>query len=126
LATIGAIAFLAMVNVWMAGLLAAVSCGMIAAIFHIAAAGKPLYSDFADKAAEVDGEMADVIGNISMVKAFGGLSRASSLRQDRGAGVESSPPEPALSGEAQAHACPRHCHSDSRFACLRDPSLAAS
>ena len=75
LATFGAIGFLAMVNVWMAGLLAVVSCGMIVAIFHIAAAGKPLHSDFADKAAEVDGEMADVIGNISMVKAFGGLLR---------------------------------------------------
>jgi ATP-binding cassette subfamily B protein len=75
LATVGAIAFLAMVNVWMAAVLAAVSCGMIAAIFRIAAAGKPLHSDFADKAAAVDGEMADVIGNISMVKAFGGLLR---------------------------------------------------
>ena len=75
LATVGAIAFLAMVNVWMAVVLATVSCGMIAAIFHIAAAGKPLHSDFADKAAAVDGEMADVIGNISMVKAFGGLLR---------------------------------------------------
>jgi ATP-binding cassette, subfamily B, bacterial len=75
LATIGAIAYLAMVNVWMAGLLATVSCGMIVAIFHIAAAGKPLHHDFADKAAAVDGEMMDVIGNISMVKAFGGLLR---------------------------------------------------
>ena len=75
LATVGAIAFLAMVNVWMAGLLAVVSCGMIVIIFHIAAAGKPLHHDFADKAAAVDGEMVDVIGNISLVKAFGGLSR---------------------------------------------------
>ena len=75
LATIGAIAFLAMVNVWMAGVLAVVSCGMIVVIFHIAAAGKPLHHDFADKAAAVDGEMVDVIGNISLVKAFGGLSR---------------------------------------------------
>jgi ATP-binding cassette subfamily B protein len=48
---------------------------MIIAIFHIAAAGKPLHHDFADKAAAVDGEMVDVIGNISMVKAFGGLLR---------------------------------------------------
>ncbi len=75
LATIGAIAFLAVVNVWMAGLLAVVSCGMIVVIFHIAAAGKPLHHDFADKAAAVDGEMVDVIGNISLVKAFGGLAR---------------------------------------------------
>ncbi len=41
----------------------------------VAAAGKPLHHDFADKAAAVDGEMVDVIGNISLVKAFGGLSR---------------------------------------------------
>jgi len=75
LATIGAIGFLAIVNGWMAGLLAVVSCGMIVVIFHIAAAGKPLHHDFADKAAAVDGEMVDVIGNISLVKAFGGLSR---------------------------------------------------
>jgi ATP-binding cassette subfamily B protein len=75
LATVGAIGFLAMVNVWMAGILAIVSCGMIVVIFQIAAAGKPLHHDFADKAASVDGEMVDVIGNISLVKAFGGLSR---------------------------------------------------
>jgi ATP-binding cassette, subfamily B, bacterial len=75
LATVGAIGFLAMVNVWMAGILAIVSCGMIGVIFQIAAAGKPLHHDFADKAASVDGEMVDVIGNISLVKAFGGLSR---------------------------------------------------
>ena len=47
LATVGAIAFLAMVNGWMAGILALVSCGMIIIIFHIAAAGKPLHHDFA-------------------------------------------------------------------------------
>jgi len=75
LATIGAIGFLATVNGWMAGLLAVVSCGMIVVIFHIAAAGKPLHHEFADKAAAVDGEMVDVIGNISLVKAFGALSR---------------------------------------------------
>jgi ATP-binding cassette subfamily B protein len=66
--------YLVMVNVWMAGLLAVVSCGMIVIIFRIAAAGKPLHHDFADKAAAVDGEMVDVIGNISLVKAFGGLT----------------------------------------------------
>ncbi|HTZ67720.1 MAG TPA: ABC transporter ATP-binding protein, partial [Roseiarcus sp.] len=75
LATICAIGFLALVNGWMAGILAVVACGMIVIIFRIAAAGKPLHHDFADKAAAVDGEMVDVIGNISLVKAFGGLSR---------------------------------------------------
>ena len=32
-------------------------------MFRLAAAGKPLHHDFADKAAAVDGEMVDVIGN---------------------------------------------------------------
>ena len=41
---------------------------MIVAIFRIAAAGKPLRHDFADKAAAVDGEMMDVIGNLSMAE----------------------------------------------------------
>ena len=74
-ATLGAIAFLATVSVWMALSLAIVSGTVIVAIFRIAAAGKPLHHDFADKAAAVDGEMVDVIGNIVMVKAFGGLLR---------------------------------------------------
>ena len=56
---------------------------MIVVIFHIAAAGKPLHHDFADKAAAVDGEMVDVIGNISLVKAFGGLLAGSSVASTR-------------------------------------------
>jgi ATP-binding cassette subfamily B protein len=74
-ATIGAIAYLTTVSVWMAALLAGVSGIVVFAIFHIAAAGKPLHHDFADKAAAVDGEMVDVIGNIALVKAFGGIMR---------------------------------------------------
>ena len=38
-------------------------------------AGKPLHHDFADKAAVVDGEMVDVIGNMPLVRAFCGLPR---------------------------------------------------
>jgi ATP-binding cassette, subfamily B, bacterial len=74
-ATIGAICYLTTVSVGMAASLALVSCGVIFVIFRIAAAGNPLHHDFADKAAAVDGEMVDVIGNISLVKAFGGLLR---------------------------------------------------
>jgi hypothetical protein len=44
----------------------------------LARAGKPLHHDFADKAAAVDGEMVDVIGNIALVKAFGVGSIAAS------------------------------------------------
>ena len=47
---------------------------MVIAMFHMAAAGKPLHDDFADKAAAVDGEMVDVINNMPLVRAFCGLS----------------------------------------------------
>ena len=48
---------------------------VIAVMFHMAAAGKPLHHEFANRAAAVDGELTDVVGNISIVKAFGGISR---------------------------------------------------
>ena len=44
-------------------------------MFRFAAAGRPLHHDFADKAATVDGEMVDVIGNMPMVRAFCGIWR---------------------------------------------------
>ena len=44
-------------------------------MFRLAAAGQPLHHDFADKAAAVDGEMVDVISNMPLVRAFGGISR---------------------------------------------------
>ena len=52
---------------------------MVIAMFRLAAAGKPLHDDFADKAAAVDGEMVDVIGNMPLVRAFGGIG----LEHDR-------------------------------------------
>src|SRR5258708_17056003 len=47
---------------------------MVIGMFHLAAAGKPLHDDFADKAAAVDGEMVDVINNMPLVRAFCGLA----------------------------------------------------
>jgi ATP-binding cassette subfamily B protein len=47
---------------------------MLMAMFRLAAAGKPLHDEFADKAAAVDGEMVDVISNLPLVRAFCGLS----------------------------------------------------
>ncbi|VTZ22744.1 putative ABC transporter ATP-binding protein [Methylocella tundrae] len=75
LAMVGAIAYLTTVSLGMAACLAVVSGLVAATIFHVAASGKPLHHDFADKAAVVDGEMIDVVGNIALVKAFGGLAR---------------------------------------------------
>ena len=44
-------------------------------MFRLAAAGGPLHHDFAHKAAAIDGEMVDVISNMSLVRAFGGRRR---------------------------------------------------
>jgi ATP-binding cassette subfamily B protein len=44
-------------------------------MFRLAAAGRPLHHDFARKAAAVDGEMIDVVSNMSLVRAFGGFLR---------------------------------------------------
>ncbi len=74
-ATLGAVALLALVSPWMSGGLALLSVALIVLLFHLAAAGKPLHHDFARKAAAVSGEMVDVVGNITVVRAFNALRR---------------------------------------------------
>ena len=73
--TVGAIAFVLTVSGPMAAVLVVVALIVVVAMFRLAAAGKPLHHDFADKAAAVDGEMVDVIGNMPVVRAFGGIMR---------------------------------------------------
>jgi ATP-binding cassette subfamily B protein len=74
IATIAAIALIGTVSLPMAAGLIVVAGAMVIAMFRLAAAGKPLHDDFADKAAAVDGEMVDVINNMPLVRAFCGLS----------------------------------------------------
>jgi ATP-binding cassette, subfamily B, bacterial len=74
-ATIVAIGFVLTISVAMAAILALVGGVMVATMFHLAAAGRPLHHDFADKTAAVDGEMVDVITNMQLVRSFCGLSR---------------------------------------------------
>jgi ATP-binding cassette, subfamily B, bacterial len=73
IATVAAIALIGTVSLPMAAGLTVFSGAMVVAMFHLAAAGKPLHDDFADKAAAVDGEMVDVINNMPLVRAFCGL-----------------------------------------------------
>jgi ATP-binding cassette subfamily B protein len=75
MATIWAIALVATVSFAMAAGLVVVAILVIAAMFLWAAAGKPLHHEFASRAAAVDGELTDVVGNMAMVKAFGGIAR---------------------------------------------------
>ena len=78
-ATVGAIAFVLTVSGPMATLLAVVAVVLVVAMFRLAAAGKRLHHDFADRAAAVDGEMVDVIGNMPVVRAFGGIAASGSV-----------------------------------------------
>ncbi len=73
IATVSAIALIGTVSVPMSAGMIAVAGTMVLAMFHMAAAGRPLHDDFADKAAAVDGEMVDVINNMPLVRAFCGL-----------------------------------------------------
>jgi ATP-binding cassette subfamily B protein len=73
--TLGAIALVLTVSGPMAALLVVVAVVVVVTMFRLAAAGKPLHHDFADKTAAVDGEMIDVIGNMPIVRAFGGIAR---------------------------------------------------
>ncbi|HEY3794394.1 MAG TPA: ABC transporter ATP-binding protein [Bradyrhizobium sp.] len=74
MATVSAIALIGTVSLKMAAGLVVIAGAMVVAMFRLAAAGKPLHDDFANKAAAVDGEMVDVINNMPLVRAFCGLS----------------------------------------------------
>jgi ATP-binding cassette, subfamily B, bacterial len=74
-ATLAAIGFVLTISVPMAATLAVVGGATLVTMFHLAAAGRPLHHDFADKTAAVDGEMVDVVSNMQLVRAFCGLSR---------------------------------------------------
>jgi ATP-binding cassette subfamily B protein len=74
-ATVAAIALVFTVSLPMAAGLAVVAGAMVCLMFRLAAAGRPLHHDFASKAAAVDGEMVDVVNNMPLVRAFGGILR---------------------------------------------------
>ncbi len=74
-ATVAAIALVCTVSPTMGGSLAIVAGIMVVLMFRLAAAGRPLHHDFARKAASVDGEMVDVVGNMPLVRAFSGFAR---------------------------------------------------
>ena len=108
IATVAAIALIGTVSLPMAAGLIVIAGAMVVAMFHLAAAGKPLHDDFADKAAAVDGEMVDVINNMPLVRAFCGFSfehdrfDATVNRELTARGTQ-----PALSRKAAARPMPR-------------------
>ncbi|MCC8980127.1 ABC transporter ATP-binding protein [Bradyrhizobium acaciae] len=73
IATFAAITLVGTVSVTMSAVLVLIAGTMVVAMFRMAAAGRPLHDDFANRAAAVDGEMVDVINNLPLVRAFCGL-----------------------------------------------------
>jgi ATP-binding cassette, subfamily B, bacterial len=63
------------VNLTLAGTLTAIAACLGALIFALARRGSGRHLDYAGKAAAVDGELVDVIGNFHVVRAFGATLR---------------------------------------------------
>jgi ATP-binding cassette subfamily B protein len=74
-AAAGSLVYIATVNITMAAVLAGVFASVVVLMFKMASAGKPLHHDFAAKAASVDGEMVDLVGNMPLVRAFSAFKR---------------------------------------------------
>lgn len=71
IATVVSIIYLTTVSVAMAFTLTAIVGVVVVIMFYWAARGTPLHHAYAREAANVDGDMIDVISNISVVKSFG-------------------------------------------------------
>ncbi len=74
-AVVCSIIFIGFVNAMMAFALVGAALILGVLIFHLARRGTPLHRSFAAKAAAVDGELVDVIGNMAVVRAFGAMFR---------------------------------------------------
>ncbi len=70
-AVVCSIAYIGSVNVSLAAGLVVLASGLGALIFRLARRGTPLHRAYAGKAAALDGELVDVIGNMGVVRAFG-------------------------------------------------------
>jgi ATP-binding cassette subfamily B protein len=71
IAVLGAIIMIITVNPIMAGCLMGCSAILSIVLFKLAGRGSSRHHHFAAKAAAVDGELVDVIGNMALVRAFG-------------------------------------------------------
>ncbi|TWT01193.1 ABC transporter ATP-binding protein [Reyranella sp. CPCC 100927] len=74
-ATMGSIALLSAVDPTLAGTLVVIAGIIVLVMFKLASRGQKLHHTFASKAALVDGELVDIIGNIGVVRAFGATMR---------------------------------------------------
>lgn len=75
IAVVFSVALIGLVNPWLAVTLVGFSLALGGLVFRLARKGTPLHRDYAQKAASVDGELVDVVGNFHVVRAFGATFR---------------------------------------------------
>ncbi|MBV8521521.1 MAG: ABC transporter ATP-binding protein [Acetobacteraceae bacterium] len=75
IAVLGSIVVLATISPLMASVLVVIAAVLMLLLVRLAAAGRPLHHAYAADAAAVDGELVDVINNMSIVRAFGATFR---------------------------------------------------
>ena len=77
------IVYIGAVNPLLAGILVTLALGLGLLIYRLARGGTPLHRAYATRAAAVDGEFVDVIGNMGVVRAFGATLRERRRLGDR-------------------------------------------
>jgi ATP-binding cassette, subfamily B, bacterial len=82
-AVVLSIGFIGSVNLALAGTLMAIALMLGALVYAMAHKGAGRHRDFASKAASVDGELVDIIGNFNVVRAFGATLRERQRIDDR-------------------------------------------
>ncbi|MGC8476235.1 MAG: ABC transporter ATP-binding protein [Acetobacteraceae bacterium] len=75
IAVMFSIAFIGSVNPALAAVLVVLAAGLGSLIYWLAKGGTPLHRAYAGQAAAVDGELVDVIANMTVVRAFGATLR---------------------------------------------------
>jgi ATP-binding cassette subfamily B protein len=75
IAVMFSIAFIGSVNPALAAVLVVLAAGLGLLIYRLAKGGAPLHRAYAGQAAAVDGELVDVIANMTVVRAFGATLR---------------------------------------------------
>ena len=75
IAVLFSIGFIGSVNPGLAAVLVALALGLGALIYRLARGGTPLHRAYATRAAAVDGELVDIVGNMNVVRAFGATLR---------------------------------------------------
>ena len=83
LAVLVSIALIATVNPAMAGVLVVIAGALAYLIHRLARRGTPLHRGYAHAAAGVDGELVDIVSNMSVVRAFGATFREHRRLGDR-------------------------------------------